>query len=568
MTNELIRDEKIWQIESPITPQVDENLSTYPQVIRQILFNRGISTEEEAHSYFRAELPEAFHSARLAGLDEAVSRIAFAIENQEIIVVYGDYDVDGVTATALLTLALEAMGANVRPYIPNRFDEGYGLNNDAIDVLHEEGTGLIITVDCGIRSPEEARYAHQLGIDVIISDHHQPGNILPEAVAIINPKQASDPYPFKELAGVGLAYKIVEALVEQLEATNLYLPEFLDLVALGTVADLAPLTEENRTLVRRGMQSLKYTKHQGLLSLMMISRISPTKITASDIGFSLGPRLNAAGRLDSALAALDLLLTNDVATAGRLAQQLEIQNRERQKITRTIQKIAEQLAFQDEQDVSLLFAAHPDFNPGVVGLAASRLTEMYYRPAIVAYQGEHETRGSCRSIKEFHITDALDQCQDLLIRHGGHAAAAGFTVENGRLPELIHRLKQIAQDQLADQVLMPTLVADVEIPLHQLKPDLLKYIDMMEPTGYGNRQPHFISRELYVQYARAVGTDGAHLKLSVTDGLVTYDAIAFRLGRWLDKMPNKIDLLYTFELNEFNGRTNLQLNVKDIKPSV
>lgn len=567
MTNELINDAKIWQVESPITPQVETNLTSYPKVIRQILFNRGITTEAAAQSYFLAELPEEMYSARLGGLDAAVGRIAYAVKHQELISVYGDYDVDGVTATALLTLALEAMGANVRPYIPNRFDEGYGLNTEAIDALHDEGTRLIITVDCGIRSPEEASYVHQLGIDLIISDHHQPGEILPKAVAIINPKQAGDPYPFKELAGVGLAYKIVEALVEQLEASNLYLPEYLDLVALGTVADLAPLTDENRTLVRRGLQSLKYTRHQGLLSLMMISRINPAKISASDIGYSLGPRLNAAGRLDSALAALDLLLTNDVSIAGRLAQQLEIQNRERQKITRTIQKMAEQLAFQDEGDVCLLFAAHPDFNPGVVGLAASRLTETYYRPAIVAYQGERETRGSCRSIKEFHITDALDQCKDLLVRHGGHAAAAGFTVENDNLPELISRLKQIAQDQLASQVLKPTLVADVEIPLHMLKPDLLNHLQMMEPTGYGNRQPHFISRDLYVQYARTVGSDGNHLKMVVTDGLVTFDAIAFRLGSWMEKMPNKIDLLYTFELNEFNGRTNLQLNVKDIRPS-
>jgi single-stranded-DNA-specific exonuclease len=567
MTNQISQDEKTWQVESPISPQVDANLSNYPQVVRQILFNRGISTEQEAQSYFQADLPDEIQGSRLGGMDAAVSRIAYAIKHQEKISVYGDYDVDGVTATALLTLALEAMGANVRPYIPNRFEEGYGLNIDAIDALQEEGTRLIITVDCGIRSPEESRYVNQLGMELIISDHHHPGEVLPDAVAIINPKLAGDSYPFKELAGVGLAYKIAEALVDQLEATNLYLPELLDLVALGTVADLAPLTDENRTLVRRGLQSLKYTKHQGLLSLMMISRINPAKISASDIGYSLGPRLNAAGRLDSALAALDLLLTNDVFTAGRLAQQLEMQNRERQKITRTIQKMAEQLAFQDEEDVCLLFAAHPEFNPGVVGLAASRLTEMYYRPAIVAHQGESETRGSCRSIKEFHITEALDQCADLLVRHGGHAAAAGFTVENENLPELVNRLKQIAQDQLANQVLKPTLVADVEIPLHQLKPDLLYHINLMEPTGYGNRQPHFISRELFVQFAKTVGNDGNHLKLVITDGLVTFDAIAFRLGSWMERMPNKIDLLYTFELNEFNGRTNLQLNVKDIKPS-
>jgi single-stranded-DNA-specific exonuclease len=564
-----MKGEKFWQIENRLSSQAEESLSVFPRVIRQILFNRGINNASQATSYFKADLPTETATNPILGLQEAIQRISYAIQHQESIVVYGDYDVDGVTSTALMTLALEAMGAIVTPYIPNRFDEGYGLNIEAINALKEDGTRLIITVDCGIRSPAEIAHAGELGIDTIISDHHHPAESLPDALAIINPKQPGDTYPEKDLAGVGLAYKIVEALIPYMEANNIVLNDFLDLVALGTVADLAPLSGENRALVKHGLEVIKTNQRQGLGSLMVVAGVKPEKISASDIGYTLGPRLNASGRLDSALASLNLLITNDVYVAGRLAQQLEVQNRERQRITKDIQEMAESLALRDNDGTRLLFAAHPEFNPGVVGLAASRLSEAYYLPAIVAHQGETETRGSCRSIKEFHITEALDECQDLLVRHGGHAAAAGFTVENDKLPELEQRLKHLANEKLKDLDLRPTLVADAEIPLHDLKPELLPHLELIEPTGYGNRQPHFVSRDLFVDphRTRTVGSDQSHLKMVVTDGLVTYDAIAFRQGYWIDRLPKKVDLLYTFEVNEFNGRRYLQLNVKDIKAS-
>lgn len=567
----MIPDQKNWQIESSITQEADESLRDYPRIVRQILYNRGISSKNAAERFFSANIPEELIGTEILGLGEAIQRISYAIRAQELIAVYGDYDVDGVTATAILTLALEMMGANVRPYIPNRFDEGYGLNLDAINSLKDENVSLIITVDCGIRSPVETEYANAIGIDVIISDHHQPGNQIPDALAIVNPKRQGDSYPDKDLAGVGLAYKIIDGLIPYMEARHINSDAFLDLVALGTIADLAPLTGENRYLVRNGLKVLRNTQRQGLLSLMVVAGVKPEKITATDISFAIGPRLNASGRLDSALASLNLLTTQNVFEAGRLAQQLEIQNRDRQRITKEIQSMAEALAFEDNKDAMLLFACHPDFNPGVVGLAASRLSETYYRPAIVAHIGETETRGSCRSIREFHITEALDECQDILVRHGGHAAAAGFTVENSKLPELKTRLLEIANRQLKNLDLRPTLIADTEIPLHDLRPELLSYLFQLEPTGYGNRQPQFVSRDLFVdpdpRRTRRVGSDGSHLKLVVTDGLVTFDAIAFRLGSWYENLPRKIDLLYTFEVNEFNGRTSLQLNVKDLRPA-
>jgi single-stranded-DNA-specific exonuclease len=291
------------------------------------------------------------------------------------------------------------------------------------------------------------------------------------------------------------------------------------------------------------------------------------KVSASDIGFVLGPRLNAAGRLDSALASLNLLLTEDVMEAGRLAQLLDGQNRERQQITRDMQTRATELALAEDPEALLLFAADPDFNPGVVGLAASRLTEAFYRPSIVAQKGEDFTRGSCRSIPEFHITEALDTCADLLEHHGGHKAAAGFTVRTERLPALIERLQCVAREQLTGLDLRPMLYADLELPLSELKPEILKYLDWLQPTGQANPQAVFVSRGLQVAHSRPVGRDGAHLKLSVTDGRITYDAIAFRQGHWHEAMPAQVDVMYNYEINEFNGNRYLQLNVIDLKPS-
>jgi single-stranded-DNA-specific exonuclease len=299
-----------------------------------------------------------------------------------------------------------------------------------------------------------------------------------------------------------------------------------------------------------------------------VADLKPNQVTSRDIGFVLGPRLNAAGRLDSALTALELLSTEDVKKTGYLAQILDSQNRERQKITREVQELAEQIALEKDQEAFLLFAAHSDFNPGVVGLAASRLTDRYYRPAIVAYQGETFTRGSCRSIPEFHITNALDLCSDLLVRHGGHAAAAGFTVENRKLPALVARLQEIAEDQLSMHPdLRPTLHADAELSLSELEPDFIDYLKWLQPTGHKNPEAVFVSRDLEVRNSRSVGREGAHLKLSVSDGWITYDGIAFRQGYWAENMPRRIDIMYTFELNEYNGRSSLQLNIRDLKPA-
>src|SRR5215204_974640 len=407
---------KRWVVAPPVTLQADEALVKFPPILKQIVFNRGLVTDAEARAFLKAEANANTDPFQLIGMQATVDRICYALQHNEPIAIYGDYDVDGVTATALLVQALGAFGADVRGYIPNRFEEGYGLNKEALDTLKADGVKLVIT-----------------------------------------PKQHGDPYPDKDLAGVGIAYKIAEALVSVRQPINgFHSHDLLDLVALGTVADLAPLVGENRVLVRRGLRQIRETKRQGLFSLAGVADLKIDKCTAGNIGFMLGPRLNASGRLESALASFELLTTTDFMRAGQLALQLDGQNRQRQGITKSIQEQAEQIAMAEDSEAFLLFAAHESFNPGVVGLAASRLTELYYRPAIVASKGAEETRGSCRSIPEFHITDALDLCKDLLVRHGGHAAAAGFTVRNENLAEFVARLKSIAREQLCEKDLRHT----------------------------------------------------------------------------------------------------------------
>ena len=577
--------DKHWIIAPLLSAEAEQNLIGFPPILRQILYNRGFTSQEAARIFLEALPPPGSEPDGLLGISQAVERIQWAIHKQEPIAVYGDYDADGVTATALLTHALRIMNGNVRPYIPNRFDEGYGLNVEALDMLHDSGIRLVITVDCGIRSLGEADYAIQQGLDLIITDHHHPGSQVPLAEAVINPKQPGDTYPDKNLAGVGLAYKLAQALLEKEEPRKQSVPsisalyqqqwtestqraeDYLDLVTLGTVADLVPLIDENRALVRTGLEYLRHPNRQGVMSLIGAAQLRASEVTTEQIGYMLAPRLNAAGRLESAQAALQLLLTDDVAEAGYLAQKLDDQNRERQQITQQIQIQAGQIALAEDPDSLLLFADDESFNPGVIGLAASRLSEQYYRPAIVAHRGEELTRGSCRSITEFHITQALDECSDILVRHGGHAAAAGFTVRTEDLPELKERLKAITRRELASLDLRPTLKADVQVTLSDLRPDLLKELARLQPTGNGNPPALFITRDARVVRSKTVGKENAHLKLTLTDGHIYFDAIAFRQGHWQDKLPPVIDLIYTFEVNVYNGRATLQLNVRDLKPT-
>jgi single-stranded-DNA-specific exonuclease len=573
---------KVWKIRTKIPPEVERRLSEYPPAISQLLYNRGIEDAKQADIFLRPGRPEGADPFLLLGMETAVARIGTALERDELMAVYGDYDVDGLTATALMVDSLTQLGGRVLHYIPNRFDEGYGLNSEALQSLHSSGVSLAISVDCGIRSVAEAEYASQIGLDLIITDHHYPGEVIPPALAVINQNLEGDPYPFNNLAGVGIAYKLSCALASVFHTSDLRPEEYFDLVALGTVADIAPLIGENRALVRAGLERLSPPRRQGLVALQGVAGLLGKQIQAQDIGFILGPRLNAAGRLDSAEKAFRLLTTTDRDEAARVAQELDDQNRARQEITRQTQAQVEG-RLGDESHL-LIADADERYNQGIVGLVASRLVNKYYRPVLLGYRGDSLTTGSCRSIPEFHIAEALDRCEDLLIRYGGHAAAAGFTVSNERWEELVDRLQgdliahlkslstqeltelKLNDLELADRLLRPSLIADLEIPINEVGWDLLEAVRQFQPTGHENPEPVFVSRNLKIGGARVIGRDSAHLKLKVRDGSRTFEAIAFRMGAMYGSLGSTIDLAYTLEANEYMGETKLQLNVMDIRP--
>ncbi len=562
-----------WQVAPTAPPSHIARFPDLHPVIVQVLYNRGITDRDDAAIFLSGE-GEDVNPFSLPGMSKAVTCLRRALRNNESIAVYGDFDADGVSATALLVQTLQALDGCAFPYIPHRVDEGYGLNEEALTHLAREGVDVVITVDCGIRAFDEIEHANRLGLDVIITDHHSIGRKLPDAVAVIDPKRADNDGDFNELAGVGVAYRLAQGLLRshrQIPVTDrevsLQEEDLLDLVALGTVADLVPLRGDNRVLVYKGLERINRMERPGLQALCEQARLKPSDVDATAIGFRLGPRINAAGRLVHAKLAYQLLSTQDPDEARHLAGELDKLNRQRQQLTREAQEQARQLIHETGDEAPLLFAAARDFQPGIVGLVASRLLDEFYRPSVVVEVGREESHGSCRSIPEFHITQALEACDDLLIRYGGHAAAAGFTVANDNLTALSDRLRQLASEQLADVELTPVLPVDAEIDLSEMTWGLQEELSRLEPCGYANPQPLFVSRSAHVVDHRAVGREKRHLKLTLSNGRATWDAIAFRQGEWANKLPGRVDIAYHLEINEWNGRKNLQLNVQDIRPA-
>lgn len=555
-----------WEIQPPMPPSASA-LPVHHPLVAQVLYNRGLRDAAAAEDFLAGRV-HADDPFDLLGMPQAVARIRRAIESGERIAIYGDFDADGVTATALLLTVLRALRADARPYIPHRVEEGYGLNCQALQKLAHQRVGLVITVDCGMRSPRELAFARQQGMDVIITDHHTVGNELLDATAIINPQQEGCRYPYKHLAGVGLAYKLAQALLQtNCQALPLREDDLLDLVALGTVADLAPLTGENRALVRRGLERLNDEPRPGIEALIRQARLRAGQIDSTAIGYALGPRLNAAGRMANAHSACDLLLTTYPAEAEHLAQELDRMNRERQQLTAEMEERAEQMIKAEGEVQPLLFVAAPEFPAGVVGLVASRLVETFYRPAVVVEQGHDESHGSARSIPEFHITAAFDCCADLLIRHGGHAAAGGFAVSTANLPRLKQQLLDIAAERLKDYELVPRLTIDAEVPLQEVSWALWEALQPLQPFGEANPEPLFVSRNVQVRDSRPVGSEGKHLKLTLFDGKAVWDGIAFGQGHWAGRLVGRIDIAYNLQVNEWQREKRLQLNIQDIRPA-
>lgn len=567
---------KRWTV-APAAPQpLLRQYKGLSPVLAQILYNRGLQTPEEAY-HFLYDKDITVDPFAMKDMEKAVARIRRAIKTREPIVVYGDFDADGVTSTTLMMQVLNRLGANARAYIPHRVDEGYGLNTPALQELAEQGVKLVITVDCGIRSVQEVADGKAAGLDIVVTDHHSVGPEIPQADAVVNPQQA-DCAGEPNLAGVGVAFMVARALLldgwrrngGSAEPYKAVIDSLLDLVAIGTVADIMPLNVPlNRSLVRRGLEVLNQAQRPGIQALMEVAGLQPGQITAMSIGFGLGPRINAAGRLDSALVAYKLLSAQTVEEARGYAEALQTLNSKRQSLTREAQgRIQTYIDAGGLGNGNLIFAADDAVSPGIVGLVAGRLTEAYYRPAIILDKGLEESHASCRSIPEFHITQALDACADLLVRHGGHAQAAGFTIMNHNIDVLERRLLEMAEQALAGRELLPILPIDMELPMRQLSSHMVDELSALEPTGNGNEQPVFLTRGVRVVDYRTVGSDDQHLKMRVVaEGEPPIDCIGFRLGHWNGAMPDYLDVVYNLEMNEWQGRRNLQLNLKDVRPA-
>lgn len=545
------------------------SLPNFSPVLLQVLINRGIETVEEVRSFLDCSLERLHDPFSLPDMETAVARIIRAIESDEKIMVFGDYDADGVTGTALLVTVLRRLGVRVIYYLPERLTEGYGLNKSGIDRARSQGVRLLITVDCGVTDFAEIEYLRQLDIDVIITDHHEiEPEGLPAARMIINPRRSGHRYLFTELAGVGLAYKLAQALYSNLKRGNLGRDEYLDLVALGTVADVVPLTGENRILVKHGLSALMRTRNFGLQALIEEVKLGGKQITSSHLGYILGPRINASGRLGSAENAIKLLLTSSPAEAEMLAATLDQENRERQKLEGRVLREALALAEEQvsEEKARILVLGREDWHSGVAGIVASRLVDRFYRPALILATGEGLCRGSGRSIRNFHLRRALEECRELLEDFGGHEYACGFTVERGNLSAFRGKINEVASSWISDEDLIRQIDIDAEISFSELTEDFMTQMEKLSPFGAGNPRPTFLTRNLTLKSEpRQAG--GENWRMWVTDGFQTFEARGYGQdgASWKKSLRRSFDLVYSPVERFWQGQKIIQLRVKDVR---
>jgi len=534
----------------------------YPPLIRHLLWWRGVRSPNQARA-FLGEEPEEHSPWSLPDLERAVVKLRQAIEDGELIAVFGDFDVDGVTAAALLSQALQELGGRVITYIPDRFREGYGLNLEAVSLLRSHGASLLLAADCGTTALAEVAAARRLGLEVVVLDHHAITCALPEGAEVVNPKRPDSRYPHPDLASVGLAYKLAQALHE---AFGRPFParRYLDLVALGTITDLVPLVGENRWLVREGLKALQRTSRPGLHYLMEEAGLRGRAVDVWAIGWVLGPRLNAAGRLAHASQALRLLLTPDEREARALAQELCRLNQERQKLTDAALALAYELLGEGPQE-PIVLVGHQDISLGVVGLVASRLCDELYRPTFVYAQSQELVRASGRSIPELDLASLLRSCGGLFLKFGGHRQAAGFTALSSRLPEIREALLEGASKALADVTLTPVLHIDAHLPLRSLRGDLMPWLQKLAPHGPGNPEPTFLARRVEVVHARPAGPEARHLRLKLKDGDVVWPALVQGLGSYAPSPGQRVDIVYSL-VPAMEGRGALELRIHDMAP--
>ena len=558
-----------WNYPKHVPPAVDKALGSFSAPFRSILYHRGCISEEDSISLLLPPKPKYPDDLMLSHVLTAAGIIKDAVNHNHPIAVYGDYDTDGITATALLTLSLQKISSHVIPFIPHRLRDGYGLNIESIHALYESGAKLLITVDNGIRSEDEIKYAKSLGLQVIITDHHTPSETLPDADAIVNPKIPGDPYPNKNLAGVGVAYKLVCELAE--EFPEIVAHEYLDLVALGTIADIVPLTGENRYLVKQGLSILNLHPRQSLFSLINTAGLANKQISASDISFQLSPRINSSGRLSGSgadhLAPLKLLLSENHEACGNLSQILEIHNDRRKMIGRNMRERIVKGISSFASLPRILISLDKENDQGVAGIAAGYLTNQYYLPAVVGQVGNEFTTASCRSVPEFDMISSLETLCDLFTRFGGHKLAAGFTLPNQNIPEFHQRITSLAEKELGQLDLRPSIDIDAVVGLSDLSYTLYREVQKLEPTGEGNPKPIFLTENIMIEEWRKVGQDGSHLKFVASDGTTSIPAIAFNLADSADILSQNVNIAYHLSENEFRGKKELQIQVIDIQPA-
>ncbi len=562
-----------WEVDPEPDSQLVSGLSgevNIPANIVKILANRGINTSEAVRRFLDPQISDLQDPFNLYGMDKGIERANKALMTNEKIVIYGDYDVDGITATSLLYIVFNKLGAQVDFFLPNRLVEGYGLSREGIDEANKLGVSLIITVDTGINAIEEVAYANSLGIDVIITDHHEPREILPEAVAIINPKRPECSFN-EELSGVGVAFKFAQALYKTLAQDERDLLEHLDLVALGTAADIVPLVGENRILTKFGIPQISRTTKPGLKSLTFVSGLMGKKITTGQVVFVLAPRINAIGRLGDAKDAIRLLSTRDEKMASEIARKLDDDNRRRKRIDEdTLQEALSQMnEIVDLQNDRAIVLAGQDWHQGVIGIVASRLVERYHLPTVMISITNGEGKGSARSIPGFHLCDALKQCEHLLLQYGGHKYAAGLTIAPENIEEFRRKFMEVSKGELTDDDIQPKLRIDLELELSDITDDFMSTLERFAPFGPQNMRPVFLTRNCEI-LGRPQIVGNNHLRMRVRKGNAVFDVIGFGFGEMTSQLSGglSVDLVYCLEYNTYNNETQIQIRLKDLKLTV
>lgn len=561
---------KEWKIYEVDEKKVEEISSKYNlnKLISTILANRNITTEEEIRLFLFPTRKDFHNPFLITDMEKSVERIIKAIENKEKVTIYGDYDVDGITSITVLKSFLKDRGLETSQYIPNRLNEGYGLNNNAIEKIKKQGCDLMITVDCGISAINEIDYANTIGIETIITDHHEPGNEIPKAFAVIDNKRKDSKYPFRELAGVGVVFKLIQAIGIKLGLKEEEYLKYLDIVCVGTISDIVPLVDENRVIAKLGLMLIRQTRNIGLKSIIDTSGY--TKIDSNSISFGIAPRINACGRMGKAEDALELFLSKNYNEVSELAKKLNDYNKLRQDTEKEIYENAIKQIEQNELDKnnSIIVGGH-NWHHGVIGIVSSKITEMYFKPSILlSFEEDGIGTGSGRSIPGFDLHEALTKCLDNVEKFGGHSMAVGLTVKKEKFEDFKKEFEQIATKSNVSEI-MPIINIDAKIDFSAINKDMVESLKQLEPFGEGNKMPVFVFKNLKIDSIRAL-SEGKHLKLTLKEGNTVVNAIGFNIGNLADeyRIGDKIDVVGVLEVNNFNGVESLQINIKDIIKSI